>query len=137
VNADANVHLIFAQEDGVAAREWIAANISRGDICVTEDTALAASCLLRGAIALASTGWAWTSEALLAADALPVSDGGRAARRLPGSPTGDPRIFAQRLDATIAAVRSAEPRPPVRPPGFGRAGTRLVTPARLPSAAAG
>jgi uncharacterized protein YaiI (UPF0178 family) len=51
LHADANVHLIVAhEEDGVGARDWIAANIRRGDICVTDDRALASGCLLRGAV---------------------------------------------------------------------------------------
>ena len=49
LHADENVHLIFAQEDGLGARDWIVANISRGDICITDDRALASTCLLRGA----------------------------------------------------------------------------------------
>jgi len=52
---DANVHLIFAQEGRLGARDWIAANISRGDICITNDGALASRCLLRGATALEPT----------------------------------------------------------------------------------
>jgi uncharacterized protein YaiI (UPF0178 family) len=55
LHVDVNVHLILAQEDGDGGRDWIASNISRGDICVTDDKALAFGCQLRGAVVLEAT----------------------------------------------------------------------------------
>jgi uncharacterized protein YaiI (UPF0178 family) len=52
LHVDMDVHLILAQEGDAGARDWIAANISSGDICVTNDSVLASSCRLRGATAL-------------------------------------------------------------------------------------
>jgi uncharacterized protein len=114
---DANVHLILAQDDGATAREWIGANISRGDICVTSEPRLAESCLKRGAVALAPNGRIWTAELINAA--VSAASGGRVG---PGKRRdawiGDPRTFAQRLENTIAAARAAGGRSSQRASGF-------------------
>jgi uncharacterized protein YaiI (UPF0178 family) len=118
---DANIHLILAQEDDEAAREWISTNISRGDISVTSEPALARSCLLRGAAAIAPTGRIWTTELINAAIGAVA---GRAVGpgRLSEASIVDPRTFAQRLEITIATARAVEVRPGRRAPGFGRFG---------------
>jgi uncharacterized protein YaiI (UPF0178 family) len=135
--ADGNVHLILAQDDCGGAREWIGTNISRGDICVTSEPALARSCLLRGAVALAPNGRIWTTDLINAAIGAVA---GRSAG--PGSLreawTGDPRTFAQRLEITIAAARAAEGRPGPRASGFDYFGLEpAVRPFSRPRSAVG
>jgi uncharacterized protein YaiI (UPF0178 family) len=63
-HVDERVHLIVAQEDDLNSSTWIAANISRGDICVTSDPNLATNCLLRGAQALSPAGRFWTGDGI-------------------------------------------------------------------------
>jgi uncharacterized protein YaiI (UPF0178 family) len=91
LHADANVHLILAQEDLPDPGAWIAANIRQGDICVTADIGLATSCTLRGAQALSPAGWLWGDRSVHPA--------------LHSAP--NPRAVAQRLEATIIAGRAA------------------------------
>jgi uncharacterized protein YaiI (UPF0178 family) len=122
-----NVHLILAQEGDGAAREWIAAHISRGDICVTPETALARSCLSRGAVALAPNGCMWNPVLINAAiGAVTV---GRA---------GDSRAFAQCLEITIAEMRAPGGRPGRRASGFDHFGlASAVRPFPRPRSAVG
>jgi uncharacterized protein YaiI (UPF0178 family) len=117
LTVDGNVHLILAQDDGGGAREWIGTNISRGDICVTSEPALARSCLLRGAVALAPNGRIWNADLINSAAGVGLGrrmgpDGLRNAW------TDDPRTFAQRLEITIAAARGAAAQPSQRVSGF-------------------
>jgi uncharacterized protein YaiI (UPF0178 family) len=92
LSADANVHLILAQEDQPNPGFWIAANICHGDICVTGDIGLATSCTLRGAHSLSPAGRLWGDRSIHPS-ALPA--------------TPNPRAFAQRLEAVIIAGRAA------------------------------
>jgi uncharacterized protein YaiI (UPF0178 family) len=112
LETDTNVHLIFAQEGGAGACEWISANIRPGDICVTDDGKLASSCTQRGALALAPSGRAWPGET--------VSTGG--IREIRKTCAEDSRAFAQHLEAVIAAVRLANWPPASRPGRLIRAG---------------
>jgi uncharacterized protein YaiI (UPF0178 family) len=64
-HVDEKVHLIVAQEDDdINGSAWIAANIERGDICVTSDPSLATNCLLRGARALSPAGRFWAGDGI-------------------------------------------------------------------------
>jgi hypothetical protein len=95
---------------------------------------------LRGAIALAPTGWAWTREALNAGGNAGGASSGvgdtPVARRPHGNTVGDPRTLAQRLDAAIAAVRTADRlQPAIRTVGLSRARTRFALPLQQPGAA--
>jgi uncharacterized protein YaiI (UPF0178 family) len=110
LDVDPNVHLILTEDDQ-GGSEWIAANILRGDICVTGEIELATNCTLRGALALAPTGRMWTSEIVTAAIAgravsTPQLAGGARA----GNRPADIAVFAQRLDTAIAAARAGNPR---------------------------
>jgi uncharacterized protein YaiI (UPF0178 family) len=111
LDVDLNVHLILTDDDHEGGSQWIAANIRRGDICVTGQIDLAANCTLRDALALAPTGRMWTSEIITAviagraASAPRLAGGARA-----GSRAADIAVFAQRLDAAIATMRTANPR---------------------------
>lgn len=88
--AEANVHLIM-QEERASSGAWIALNIAPGDICVTDDPALASAAILRGARVLSPSGRSWNGA------------GGReaATRSIPNS-----SAFAQSLGTAILASRS-------------------------------
>jgi hypothetical protein len=47
VPAEPMVHPIFAEDDDGRGDDWIANNISTGDICITEEICLAAQCVLK------------------------------------------------------------------------------------------
>ena len=112
---DDNVHLILAQDDGVGGSEWIAANISYGDICVTGERALAVSCLMQAAVALEPTGRPWSVDAVTAG--LVGAMGGVSLK--PSKPAQawaeDTRTFARRLDTAITKTRAAKARPAFSP----------------------
>jgi hypothetical protein len=55
-----NVSMILVGDSADAADDWIAARISRVDVCVTSDIPLASRCLERGARVLSPTGKHWT-----------------------------------------------------------------------------
>jgi uncharacterized protein YaiI (UPF0178 family) len=135
--ADGNVHLILAQEDDGVGREWIGVNISRGDICVTSEPALARSCLLRGAVALAPNGRIWTADLINAAiDVVSVGRAGPGNLREAG--IGDPRTFVHRLEIAITAMRAADGRPGERASGFGHFGlVSVMRPFPRPQSAVG
>jgi uncharacterized protein YaiI (UPF0178 family) len=99
LRADLNLHLILVQDDQVDAGAWILGNIGFGDICVTGDPKLAASCVMRGAQALSPGGTVWRTDV-------------QSAIHREVSVT-----FAQCLEAAIVAARAAgqvalAPRPP-------------------------
>jgi uncharacterized protein YaiI (UPF0178 family) len=56
------VHMVVVGEGADAADHWIAAHIGPSDICVTSDIPLAARCLAKEALALASNGKIWTKD---------------------------------------------------------------------------
>jgi hypothetical protein len=86
-----NVHLIAIENDQVNGSSWIAANILRGDICVTADPDVAATCINRGALALSPAGRQW---------------GDPDSQAFPEQWRADPRAFAQRLDRAILSIRA-------------------------------
>jgi len=93
--ATENVHLIALQDDQLNGGGWIAANISRGDICVTADPGLATNCIWRGALALSPIGRQWGVDAA-----------GDEARVVAGPWSSDARAFVQRLEKAIASARA-------------------------------
>jgi uncharacterized protein YaiI (UPF0178 family) len=103
VPAEPMVHPVFAEDDDGSGEDWIANNISTGDICITEEIRLAARCVLKGALALKPSGYVW-------ADPTPT-DSFKPRRR--GRPlknaAGDLGEFAQRLETAICSVRAREP----------------------------
>jgi uncharacterized protein YaiI (UPF0178 family) len=119
-HVDEKVHLIAAQEDDLNSSAWIAANISRGDICVTSDPNLATNCLLRGARALSPAGRFWSG------DAINETTIGAAA---------NPQACMRALEGAILAGRSAGRGALGSLPGFPRAG--LAATASLGRAARG
>jgi uncharacterized protein len=112
VELDGDVHLILAHADDAGGRDWIAGNIRRGDICVTDDPKLASGCLRRGAFALTSAGRAWTGELVAARE---ISVTAASGMQLPSRQGAiDTRHFAHRLDVTIAEARAIPRRRTVR-----------------------
>jgi uncharacterized protein YaiI (UPF0178 family) len=92
LESEAPVHLILA-DDGSGGREWIAVNIAKHDICVTDDQTLAMRCILRGAVALKPSGHAWTGT---------QADSGAAFRE---NPESGAKSLAQHLGMAIAEAR--------------------------------
>ena len=93
--ADTNIHLIVAEDGPINGSAWIAANIARGDICITGDSALAASCVLRGALVLAPSGRPWGPDTV---------------NSLSDAWSPDTRGFSQQLERAIVATRAVSPR---------------------------
>lgn len=119
-----NVEMITVPEGPDVADDWIATQISEGDVCITADIPLAARCLAKRARALSPRGHTWTEDNIGSALA------GRAVAehlrsigvdtRGPAALTKDDRSrFLAALDAAIAAVRRpAAPRITIPPGGF-------------------
>jgi uncharacterized protein YaiI (UPF0178 family) len=57
-----NIAMITVGDSADAADHWIAEHIGADDICVTGDIPLAARCLAKDALALASNGKIWTKD---------------------------------------------------------------------------
>jgi uncharacterized protein len=57
-----NVRMVTVAEGADAADDWIAEQISRGDVCVTADIPLASRCLAKGARAISPRGREWTGD---------------------------------------------------------------------------
>jgi uncharacterized protein YaiI (UPF0178 family) len=112
---DEKVHLILAQEDDINSSAWIAANIGRGDICVTGDPNLATNCLLRGAQALSPAGRLW------AGDGINETTIGAAA---------NPQACMRALERAIVAGRTAGRGALGAWPGFPRGGLAAAPPGR-------
>jgi uncharacterized protein YaiI (UPF0178 family) len=124
LRAGDNVHLILVEDRQANRGGWIAANILRGDICVTGDPELAASCILRGAAALSPIGRQWSGDGVND-DIARGAAGNLSERWMP-----DARLFAQRLERAIVAGPGADPGPlrPSRPLGRGATVTELGRP---------
>jgi uncharacterized protein YaiI (UPF0178 family) len=105
-DAGSDACLILNDDDRQAGSEWIAANISANDICVTGHLDLAARCLLRDAVALDPAGNTWTGDAL--ANVFAKAPPSRTQASAHGFYTGplDPERFASRLAAAISAVQA-------------------------------
>jgi hypothetical protein len=106
-HTDTNVHLILTQENEVNGGAWIAANISRGDICVTTDSSLAASCCLRHATVLSPTGRTWRVNFSSGAGGTIAASPQLMSSDAPGHLVPDARAFAQRLETAIVTTRAA------------------------------
>jgi uncharacterized protein YaiI (UPF0178 family) len=97
------VHPVFAEDDDGSGEDWIANNISTGDICITEEICLAAQCFLKGALALKPSGYVWANPT--PTDSLKPRRRGRPLRNA----ASDLREFAQRLETAICSVKAREP----------------------------
>jgi uncharacterized protein YaiI (UPF0178 family) len=110
---DEKVHLIVGQEDEINGSAWIAANIRRGDICVTGDPSLATNCRLRDAQALSPSGRFWTGDSLNEAAI---------------SATANPQACMRALEGAIVAGRTAGRSTLGSWAGFSRAGLAAAAP---------
>lgn len=57
-----NVRMVVVADTPDAADDWIADQVTRGDLCVTADIPLASRCLANGGRALSWTGHVWTPD---------------------------------------------------------------------------
>jgi len=87
------VELVIVEQGADAADDWIAENISDGDIAITNDIPLAARCLEQGAQALKPNGEAFTENSIgMALATRELMQGLRES----GEITGGPRPFSKR-----------------------------------------
>jgi hypothetical protein len=106
---DQLVEMIYVASGEDAADDWIAENIARGDVCVTNDVRLAARCIDAGAKAIKPNGEAFTEAGIGMAVA---NRNLMADLRETGTVTGGPRPFskadrARFLDRLEQLVRAA------------------------------
>jgi hypothetical protein len=102
--------LVLVDGDFNAADDWIAEQVTAGDIVITADIPLAARCVKRGARVLGPTGFEWSDanvgSALATRDLLAeLRDGGA---MLGGPPPFQPRDrsrFLQSLDQIIQSLQ--------------------------------
>jgi uncharacterized protein YaiI (UPF0178 family) len=115
-----NVRDVVVAEGADAADDWIAEQITRGDVCITADIPLAARCLERGARALSHRGHPWTTDNIGGALAgREIAQNRRDAGHVTGGPaplTRDDRSrFLAALDAAVEAARRDGLASPSRP----------------------
>jgi uncharacterized protein len=104
LSVDETVHLILLDDSQKNGGAWIAANISPGDICVSGDSKVAASCILRGAIVLSPAGRQWLPD--------PVDHGLQVrSGYAPESRMLDRLAFIRRLETAIIESRSSAAKP--------------------------
>ncbi len=104
------VELVVVAEGADAADDWIAEQIQKSDICITNDIPLAARCLERGALALKPNGEPFTENGIgmALANRELMQD-----LRERGEITGGPRPFSKfdrseflnRLETTVQAAK--------------------------------
>ena len=105
------VHLVFVAPGADAADDWIAENISPGDIAITNDIPLADRCLKQGAEAIRADGKTFTENSIGMAMATREI---MAALRDRGEMTGGPPPFSkqdrsrflQALETAVQAQRN-------------------------------
>ena len=108
------VELVIVAPGADAADDWIAEQIQKSDICITNDIPLAARCLERGALALKPNGEPFTENGIgmALANRELMQD-----LRERGEITGGPRPFSKfdrseflnRLETTVQAAKRASP----------------------------
>ena len=105
-NQNPLVELVIVAQGADAADDWIADNIQKADICVTNDIVLAARCLDRGALAIKPNGEPFTENAIGMALANPeLMRGLRESGEITGGPKpfgkSDRSEFLNRLETTV------------------------------------
>jgi uncharacterized protein YaiI (UPF0178 family) len=110
VPRDPRIRLVLVEAGSDAADDWIAEQIGRGDICITNDVPLASRCLKKEARALGPTGRRFSQDNI--GEALAGRDLAAHLRELGAAGTGpkplspkDRSRFLGELDALVNAVR--------------------------------
>ena len=102
--------LIIVTQGADAADDWIADNIQKADICVTNDIPLAARCLKQDALALKPNGDLFTENGIgMALATREIMQGLRETGEMTGGPRpfnkSDRSQFLNRFETTIQAAK--------------------------------
>mgnify|MGYP001279753148 CR=1 FL=1 len=102
--------LIIVTQGADAADDWIADNIQKADICVTNDIPLAARCLKQDALALKPNGDLFTENGIgMALATREIMQGLRETGEMTGGPRpfnkSDQSQFLNRFETTIQAAK--------------------------------
>ncbi len=108
------VELVIVAPGADAADDWIAAQIRKSDICITNDIPLAAQCLVRGALALKPNGDPFTQDGIgMALANREIMQGLRERGEITGGPRpfgkSDRSAFLNRLETTVQAAMRGSP----------------------------
>jgi hypothetical protein len=103
------VELVIVAQGADAADDWIADQIRKTDICITNDIPLAARCLKRGALAIKPNGEPFTEDGIgMALAKREILQGLRDSGEITGGPRpfgkSDRSEFLNRLETTVQAA---------------------------------
>jgi len=104
------VELVIVSRGADAADDWIAEQIQKSDICITNDTPLAARCLQRGALVLKPNGEPFTEDGIgMALASRDLMQTLRDSGEITGGPKpfskSDRSAFLNRLETTVQAAK--------------------------------
>jgi uncharacterized protein YaiI (UPF0178 family) len=104
------VELVIVPQGADAADDWIAERIQKTDICITNDTPLAARCLERGALAIKPNGEPFTENSIgMALANRELMQSLRERGEITGGPKpyskSDRSEFLNRLETTVQAAK--------------------------------
>ncbi len=104
------VELVIVDQGPDAADDWIADNIQKADICVTNDIPLAARCMERGALAIRPNGEPFTENGIgMALANRELMQGLRESGEITGGPKpfskSDRSEFLNRLETTVQEAK--------------------------------
>jgi len=104
------VELVIVSHGADAADDWIAEQIQKADICITNDIPLAARCLERGALVLKPNGEPFTENSIgMALASRELMQGLRESGEITGGPKpfskSDRSKFLNRLETTVQAAK--------------------------------
>ncbi len=104
------VELVIVSRGADAADDWIAEQIQKGDICITNDIPLAARCLQRGALAIKPNGEPFTEDGIgMALANRELMQTLRDSGEITGGPKpfskSDRSTFLNRLETTVQAAK--------------------------------
>ena len=110
------VELVIIAQGADAADDWIAGQIQKTDICITNDIPLAARCLERGALAIKPNGEPFTENGIgMALANREIMQGLRESGEITGGPKpfskSDRSEFLNRLETTVQAAKRQGDRP--------------------------
>ncbi len=113
---DPLVELVIVAQGADAADDWIADQIQKSDICITNDIPLAARCLERGALALKPNGEPFTENGIgMALANRELMQGLRESGEITGGPKpfsqSDRSEFLNSLETTVQAAKRQRYRP--------------------------